>query len=555
MPSRYTPEKKTIGQLLSMTNPPILVPEWQRNYSWTTSEVETFWHDLLTFDQLYPENNINDQEYFIGSIVVVDNNVSHLLLDGQQRLATAAILVSVARDYLAHYSKDAATRISARYLTDFDDALNKTTYKLTLNRYDREFFQREVMESRDGGYTEPSISINSHKMVREARKFFTSKFEDEYARIGEPEQAHKWALRVLRVLTNHTSVVAIISVDEDNASTVFETLNDRGIGLSTPDLVRNLILRRAHEDNREEIIDLWGVVLEIEGDARLKAFIRHHWLSREGDVKTQSLYREIKNKVTNENLDSLVFSRELGDSSQTYRDLLAARDSDEEMRQLLAGVNELGASLLYPAIMSGYEVGSTNDLKRLTQALTVAFVRHNVVGGLENSQLESVVYGLAKGLRQNGDYTRAIQALVEIAPDDTRFATSFATASVPRIASARYILKELEYHLRGTEELDVASSNRVHVEHIYPQTPLPGERWSNHAAFINRLGNLTLLSRKLNVTAKNADFATKKPYYEQSEIVLTQKLLPNQDWSAEKIDERQVEMSRIAGDIWTFPQT
>src|SRR5215208_4811437 len=263
MASRYTPEKKAIGQLLSMTTPPIVVPEWQRNYSWTTSEVETFWQDLLAFHELYPDENINDQEYFLGSIVMVDNNVSHLLLDGQQRLATAAILVSVIRDSLAHYNRDAATRTSTRYLTDFDDALNRNTYKVTLNRYDRDFFRREIMELRDSGYEEPPASLNSHKLIRQARKFLNDKIEQKYKEIGNPERSHQWALRILRVLTGHMSVVAVVSQDEDNASTVFETLNDRGIGLSTPDLVRNLVLRRAREDAREEIIDLWGIVLEI----------------------------------------------------------------------------------------------------------------------------------------------------------------------------------------------------------------------------------------------------------------------------------------------------
>ena len=46
MPTQYRPERKTIGELLSMTNPPILVPNWQRNFSWTTSEVDTFWQDM-----------------------------------------------------------------------------------------------------------------------------------------------------------------------------------------------------------------------------------------------------------------------------------------------------------------------------------------------------------------------------------------------------------------------------------------------------------------------------------------------------------------------------
>jgi uncharacterized protein with ParB-like and HNH nuclease domain len=176
MASKYSPEKKTLGNLLSLTNPPIVVPDWQRNYSWTTSEVETFWNDLVQFEAAYPGDTINAQEYFLGSVVIVDNAVSHLLLDGQQRLATSAVLLSVIRDYLKRSSRDAATRIQTRYLSDFDDAADRTTYKMTLNTYDRDFFKREVLESRDGDYAPPECSIESHRLVRQARAFFETQF-------------------------------------------------------------------------------------------------------------------------------------------------------------------------------------------------------------------------------------------------------------------------------------------------------------------------------------------------------------------------------------------
>jgi len=268
MPTRYTPERKTIGQLLSMTNPPILVSDWQRNYSWTITEVETFWQDILHFSGMFPDENINTEEYFLGSVVIVDNNLSHLLLDDQQRIATSGILLSVIRDYLFRYSKDSALRTSQRYLTDFDDARNATTYKLTLNSYDRDFFKREVLEFRDTSYEPPEPSIESHRLIRKAREFFGLKFLQKYDEIGKPDLAHRWALRIQKVLTDYVSVVAVVSDDEDNAASVFKTLNDRDIGLSTPDLLRNLLLRRAIVWSREEIIDLWRDILEIEEETK-----------------------------------------------------------------------------------------------------------------------------------------------------------------------------------------------------------------------------------------------------------------------------------------------
>ena len=116
----YHPDKRTIGQLLSTTSPPIVVPDWQRSFSWTKSHVETFWNDLSEFARRNSGAKI-ENEYFLGSIVIVEaSDNSSLLLDGQQRLATSAILLSVIRDFLGRYDKNAAKSLQSKYLTDHD---------------------------------------------------------------------------------------------------------------------------------------------------------------------------------------------------------------------------------------------------------------------------------------------------------------------------------------------------------------------------------------------------------------------------------------------------
>jgi uncharacterized protein with ParB-like and HNH nuclease domain len=170
-PSSYQPDKRTIGELLSMTNPPIVVPNWQRSYSWTQSHVETFWNDLLDFERRNP-GKIAQREYFLGSVVIVaTSDDEHLLLDGQQRIATSAILLSVIRDFLMKYNADAAKRVESRYLADIDDARNALVYKITLNAYDRDYFRRKILEFRDSGFQEPKPEYPSHWLIDSARSF------------------------------------------------------------------------------------------------------------------------------------------------------------------------------------------------------------------------------------------------------------------------------------------------------------------------------------------------------------------------------------------------
>jgi len=554
---RYDAGRQTIGTLLSTTSPRIEVPEWQRSYAWDTAQIETFWQDLVAFDQQYPDENISGEEYFLGSIVLVTGGATNLLLDGQQRLATATILLSVLRDARHHFKGDSATRLQNKYISDFDDQSNKTTHVLTLNHYDRDFFRGEIQEIPENPPRRPTPTLRSHALVRKARQYFKARVADHAAKLGGGESAFQWNLRIGRVLCDHMSVVSVTSTDEDNAAAVFETLNDRGIGLSTPDLLRNLLLRRAADtDARNRIVASWQTVLGIDEEASVDQFLRHYWVSHRGDVKARKLYREIKNKVIEESIDSLHFSLELADAAPIYRDLVRARDDDPALRRLLDGIRMLGAKSLYPVLLSGYSTldsdGDKEPLRRLAEALTTMFVRYNVIGGRETTIMESAAYQIAAELRESKDFEAAISMLADLAPDAEDFVSRFQGASVSRIATARYLLREIEHAKRQTKEVSVEGSDRVHVEHIYPQTP--SSPWPNHRAAINRLGNLTLLGKRLNTSIKNADFATKKEQaYEGSDILMTRELLDFDEWNSETIDSRQQELSSWVFGVWHFP--
>jgi hypothetical protein len=555
---RYEATRLTVGALLSTTSPRIEVPEWQRSYSWGISQVEAFWQDLIAFGDRYPGDNITGQEYFLGSIVLVTGGPTNLLLDGQQRLATSTILLSVLRDARRAFNANAATRLHTKYISDFDDEKNQTTHVLTLNNYDRNFFRGEIQDEPGHQQTRETAKLKSHGLVRKAREYLETRTAEKYQELGGGEAAFQWNVRIAKVLCDHMSVVAVTSTDEDNAAEVFETLNDRGIGLSTPDLLRNYLIRSATDETaRERIEAAWQTVLEIEDEVPVEDFLRHYWVSNRGDVKALKLYREIKGKLIDENVDALAFSRDLAETAPLYRDIARAREGDAELQRQLVGIRMLGAKALYPVLLSGYAaLGEDDDkakLRELASALITMFVRYNVIASRESTIMERIAYEVAATLRTDKDFDAAIAALAELSPDAEAFISGFRRASISRIATARYLLREVEHAKRRTEELSVEGTDRVHVEHIYPRTPV-ADRWPNHAAVINRLGNLTLLGKRFNTSIKNGDFATKKEKaYDGSDILMTKELMDRDTWDEAAIDERQVELSRWILDIWRFP--
>jgi hypothetical protein len=452
--------------------------------------------------------------------------------------------------------EEAAVRTEQKWILDYDDAQGKTIYKLELNRFDRDFFRREVQTITD---PPPIPTLASHGLIRKAKVYLWTRITNEFDNRGNGDAALQWLFRLRNIVTDHISLIAVTSTDEDNAASVFETLNYRGIGLSTPDLLRNFLLRRAKENERDEIIDDWRAVLEIE-DAKAEEFLRHFWLSREGDVKARGLYREIKSTVTQRETSSLTLATDLRREALTYENLVAGRDNDPRVKGLLADVRELGAKALYPVIMSLYNAVDNAESRYLTiRDLVTLYVRYVVVGQLEGTRLESKLYTMAKNLRGDADVVKARKQIREAAPTDGDFENSFRTVVVESQKQARYLLKEIEHFKRKTKELKVEAPDRVHLEHIYPQKPKDGEQLDKHDAWVNRLGNLTLLAKRLNEGIRNSNFVSKRPFYDESDLLVAKELGTNAAqwngisvWDEKSITKRQDELAVIGKSVWSL---
>ena len=548
----YYPEKKTIGDLLSMTNPAIIVPDWQRNYSWKPEHVQTFWNDIVAFSDRSGENVTG--EYFLGSIVLVRTTDGRLLLlDGQQRLATSTILLSAVRDIISNHNSDIAGWVQTHWLAAVDPTkqIPEHIHKLRLNVYDRDFFARLITEKRNGSWSEPHPEHASHYLIRDAKALLSKELE---ARISglTVDASTNWLNRIINVLAHNVTVIATFSDNEASAAEVFETLNDRGIGLSTPDLLRNLVIRLAPASLQQHVVDQWEEVISFDSDTEIKSFLRHFWISKHGDVKSQSLYREVKSTIEAEGITSLDLSNELRDAAVLYRNIKAASIGTEPTNELLNDIRSLGAgaSILLPCLLSIFSELEEADQEVAVRAALNIYVRDGIIGGVENSVLENRLHRAARDLRQHKNATAFCYSLVEGALNDDDVRNRFTRLSISQGGARRYILYKIELAKRTTSELTLNPPSKVHVEHIYPQTPQTGQKWSNHAAMINRLGNLTLLDRRINTTIRNGVFSAKKPHYANSEIIMTRELLEIDEWNADRVAVRQANMAGFVASVW-----
>src|SRR6185437_12366718 len=141
----YTATGKSIGDLLGESlKGQIVVPEFQRGYSWAKKHVEAFWKDIIRFKNESQAPGGPDN-HFLGPIVLMDDPGKPItyLLDGQQRLATATILFSVLRNLAKSLQTTEgdvfAHETQIRYITKEDYG-----YSLELGDLDREFFKARI---------------------------------------------------------------------------------------------------------------------------------------------------------------------------------------------------------------------------------------------------------------------------------------------------------------------------------------------------------------------------------------------------------------------------
>lgn len=98
---------------------------------------------------------------------------------------------------------------------------------------------------------------------------------------------------------------------------------------------------------------------------------------------------------------------------------------------------------------------------------------------------------------------------------------------------------------------------KVNLEHVLPQTWTTAA-WGHitqdeHRVLFKRLGNLALLSKRLNSKASNVDFATKKPHFAVSQIKLTKEIAQETQWTSAEIAARQERLAKLAVKAWPNP--
>ena len=339
---------------------------------------------------------------------------------------------------------------------------------------------------------------------------------------------------------NKLTVIEIEIENDSEAYEIFERVNNYGIDLSLSDLLKNHILKNS--TNPDDAHKTW---YEIEkniqsSESEMKKFIRYHWLSKYRFKTEKQIYNDIKANIR----DYDAFLVELFESSELYLDILKGNKSD--FIDLKVNGKNI-SSKVYSIILASRYMGISQDnvfylslLRNIHQNKLIVspanfflflenfLFKYFAVSTLPANKVEKLfskyaieLDALCNSAKEDKHLKKEINSmfdhfrndLKDLIPVKEYFNEKFDEIKYSNTDKARriitYILSKYENYLNDVIEKNIDYDN-VNIEHILPQKP---ESWglsrSEIKGYIHKIGNLTLISKKLNSQMGNIELEKK----------------------------------------------
>ncbi len=566
---------RTISDLFSVKRK-YVVPRFQRAYSWSKDQVKELWDDITANIQINNEKDVSHEEYFIGALVLVGDDKSNVLqiVDGQQRLTTITILLSVLCERFKELKKEnLAEAIFKNYIEGQDDD-GKNYFKLD-NETPKPFFQKSIQyinkEQSSPQTDEEKTLLSSYQ------EFYSFTARDNLANrfhIGKKVDNEKYEMLLRAVrdqVVKYLKVIFITVAEEEEAYTIFETLNARGMNLSFVDLIKNKLFKEltdTHPDDDAKTTwkNIRLVISSRDTVGSLETFVRHWWISKYSYVGEENIYKAFKKLWAEDKIDAKEFIKELHSDSEIYIKIASPLQEDFKQQEEKSIYNTLSAFKIFNItqqrsfLLSLFRARERRILKFDDQKEIMLFLERfhfmfNAVCSLRPSGVENSYSRAARDLQNASDKRKAKEiinilkdSLTTRIPDETVFTEKFKELKFYNGYTRdkkliQYIFNKIERSKLVTNEL---APENISLEHILCQA-------NNDKEIIGKIGNLLPLSQELNEKAKDKSVADKLSIYQQSQYCLPKEFAAEYviPWNANAIGKRTESLAKYCyNNIW-----
>lgn len=536
------------------------IPKFQRDYSWEAEHWDDLWQDIRAL--LANEDN----EHYMGYLVLqTSNNKEFQIIDGQQRLTTMSLLILSTLKCLkelvdsgieAENNLKRKDSLLNSYIGYVDPVTLISNNKLKLNRNSDDYYKQHLVLLKEL----PLRNTNaSEKHMRECFNWYYDRIKKEF-NTGESLAAF------IDNIVDKLFFTVIEVTDQLNAFKVFETLNARGVQLSSADLLKNYLFfvvdeTKPHISEIEELENIWSKIVGKLGEQKFEDYLRYYWNSIHKSVGKKNLFKTIKGSIKSKD-QVFELIRNLNDTADIY--LAIQNPEDEfwkdkpEIRKSLKELKLFQIRQINSLFLSALRNLEVENFKKLAKICSVISFRYNIIGGLNPNAQEDVYNTVALKISSNKRFEVADFQTIYVS--DLNFENDFSTKEFKNTTRnhkiVKYILSKIEVY-QHRNEID-PESDLFTIEHILPENA--DDTWGNFTfeeinRSVYRIGNLTLLEKKLNREADQKAYVEKIVLFAQSNSELTKTLPDNfNTWNEDKLAARQRELAKHAKAIWKIQE-
>jgi len=479
------------------------------------------------------------------------------VIDGQQRLVTLTILLSVIRDLC---NEDIAANL-IDFIVQKGKPLLKIPdqYRLTLREEDEKFFRDYIQTY---GKIEQLVNSDSKICKTDSQKNIKCNAALFFKDLKDMSKLEIEQLALY--LLSQCYLVVVSTPDSDSAYRIFAILNDRGLDLSHADILKSEIIGKIPNNQKKDYAKLWNDAEDKLGREAFAALFSHIRMIKHPEKLRNDILKEFREFVIDPIIDPMKVIQEIMEYATVYDDIknekYESSSGAEKINITLGWLNKIdNKDWLPPAILylslhkaDPHELNRFFvDLERLAAGLMIR--RANV-----NERIRR--YGHVLNAIKNGSDLYETSSHLQLTPwERLEIIHKLQEDDFYKSKFALYVLLRLNDAI--LEDGIIFKFSSVTIEHVLPQS-LPKEgKWkewfseSDHIKYVNKLGNLILLTGLKN--KGNDEFEVKrKRYLERKKYGITsfplslEAIKDATEWTKDVIDHRQEEQIEILKGIW-----
>lgn len=507
------------------------VPIYQRDYAWTSVQIDDLWEDMYEFFQ------DDDDQYLLGQIIVApssDGRSTWDLVDGQQRLTTLALLLASMRSRLYGETSTRAAELISTLTSLLHDG-DATQAKLSVSIDARKSYF--AILNNENLYQDKSVSGSN---VVDNRNLL-------YQRISESFPNAANLMDFADVILKRVWVMRVEMARDDQAIEFFERTNDRGLDLNSADLLKNLLFAEVGDKALyKEIDSAWTLAAKTvrqipvrriaSMEYLMKALVSARLGKHTSNKKVFRAWRQILKGQKTE-VNKLITA--LPQDAQNLLNISSGQTPDLAQKDGLLALSMNGVVQHYLVLLGGshlatpqylylakliqartllsllarerngdFERGLTPWAKNLSELKSHASFQEIYIASTPSMEGVANLLSTLESQLRNLDYSRGT-------PDQNRIRTALAIAATS--------LGKFHEGAPFKNEVDEYMSPKFDIEHITAKSSKDKVTWGEpeDLEYINKLGNLTLFFKSDNRAAGDSLPISKAGSYAKSEVLAT----------------------------------